>query len=111
LPNPAMEAEMFELYKKMGLNDRQIELIAHVGIPKRHYYVVTPEGNRLIDLGFSDYKPLAFAFIGLSKNKGNALVETCKEFGNQWVYHWLHKNGYESWGEYWKTHYAEEVMA
>jgi type IV secretion system protein VirB4 len=102
LPNPAMEAEMFTLYKKMGLNDRQIELINHIGIPKRHYYVVTPEGNRLIDLGFSEYKPMALAFIGLSKTKSEELIEIYKTYHKDWVYHWLHKNGFGRWANDWK---------
>lgn len=107
LPHPTMEAEMFDLYKKMGLNDRQIELIAHVGIPKRHYYVVTPEGNRLIDLGFSDDKPMALSFIGLSKKKSHALIETFKKYGNTWVYHWLNQNDFEHWAAYWKKNYEK----
>ena len=53
----------------MGLNDRQLELIGQIAIPKRDYYVVTPEGNRLIDLGFHHTKPLALEFVGLSKAK------------------------------------------
>jgi type IV secretion system protein TrbE len=54
LPNPKMEFETRELYRRMNLSDRQIELISSVGIPKKHYYVVTPYGNRLIDLGFDE---------------------------------------------------------
>lgn len=105
LPNPHIEAEMRELYKKMSLSDRQIEIIGHIGIPKRHYYVVTPEGNRLIDLGFSDMKPLALAFIGLSKEKSNRLLDCHKEYGAEWVFYWLKENGLEEWGEYWKSKY------
>jgi len=105
LPNPHMEGEMRELYKKMSLNDRQIELIGHIGIPKRHYYVVTPQGNRLIDLGFSDIKPLALAFIGLSKERSNRLLDCYKKYGKEWVYYWLKENDLEEWGDYWKENY------
>ena len=107
--HPHMDSEMTKLYKKMGLSDRQIELIGHVGIPKRHYYVVTPEGNRLIDLGFSDIKPLVLAFLGLSKEKSNHLINCHKKYGDEWVYYWLKENGLEEWGDYWKTNYLDMV--
>lgn len=106
LPNPKMESETRELYKKMSLSDRQIEIIGQIGIPKRHYYVVTPEGNRLIDLGFSDAKPLALAFIGLSKDRSNELINYRDEYGNAWVYHWLVDYGLEEWAEFWKDKYT-----
>ncbi|MGB6977197.1 MAG: DUF87 domain-containing protein [Gammaproteobacteria bacterium] len=100
LPNPSMEAEIRELYKKMGLSERQLELIAHVGIPKRHYYVVTPEGNRLIDLGFSYIKPMVLAFVGLSKEKSQQLIQCKQEYGNEWLYRWLEENEFQTWAEY-----------
>lgn len=102
LPNPKMESETRELYKKMSLNDRQIELIGHIGIPKRHYYVVTPEGNRLIDLGFSDAEPLALAFIGLSKENSNLLLDYHKKYGDEWVHQWLNYRGLDAWANYWR---------
>ena len=105
LPNPKMESETRELYKKMSLSDRQVELIGYIGIPKRHYYVVTPEGNRLIDLGFSDAKPLALAFIGLSKDRSNKLIDCREEYGDSWVYHWLVDYGLEEWADFWKNKY------
>lgn len=106
LPNPKMETETQELYRKMGLNERQIEIIRHIGIQKRHYYVVTSEGNRLIDLGFSDYKPLTLQFIGLSKEKSSQLVECKQKYGQEWVYHWLDQHGFSEWAEYWKINLA-----
>lgn len=105
LPNPKMESETRELYKKMSLSDRQIEIIGHIGIPKRHYYVVTPEGNRLIDLGFSDAKPLALAFVGLSKDNSNKLISYHDEYGDMWVSQWLIDYGLEEWAEYWREKY------
>jgi type IV secretion/conjugal transfer VirB4 family ATPase len=107
LPNPSMEAEIKELYRKMGLSDRQLEIISHIGIPKRHYYIVTPEGNRLIDLGFSDIKPITLAFIGLSKDKSNALIECKTEYGNEWIYYWLTQNGFDEWANFWRKNYFE----
>ena len=108
LPNPTMESEMKELYCKMGLSERQLEIIKQIGIPKRHYYIVTPEGNRLIDLGFSDIKTIALSFIGLSQEKTNALI-TCKEkYNNQWIFTWLNQNGFAEWANFWRKNYSGE---
>jgi type IV secretory pathway VirB4 component len=104
LPNPSMEAEIKELYRKMGLSDRQLEIISHIGIPKRHYYIVTPEGNRLIDLGFSAIKPIALAFIGLSLDQSHALIACKTKYKNEWVYNWLIQNGFDEWANYWRKH-------
>ena len=61
LPNPdAMEPTAGEAYKKFGLNDRQLEIIA-TALPKRQYYYVSPLGNRLFDLNLG---PLAIAYCG-----------------------------------------------
>ena len=109
LPNPKMESEIKTLYQKMGLNDRQLELIGQIAIPKRDYYVVTPEGNRLIDLGFHHTKPVALEFIGLSKAKSHQLIQ-CKQMqGDAWVYSWLTQNGFAEWANYWKTNFYKEI--
>ena len=106
-----MDSEIKNLYRKMGLTDRQVEIIANEAVPKRHYYVVTPEGNRLIDLGFTDVKPLALSFIGLSKEKSKDLIECKEKFGEEWVYYWLNKNGFPEWADYWKENYFRELVA
>ncbi|MFN7097525.1 MAG: helicase HerA domain-containing protein, partial [Gammaproteobacteria bacterium] len=115
LPNSRMEADTKSLYEKIGLTERQLDIISHVAIPKRHYYVVTPEGNRLVDLGFSDIKPLALSFIGLSKENGNMLMEYIKKYGDEWPYHWLESKGFCEWAGYWvkknKVFNEEEVGA
>ncbi|MDQ3234479.1 MAG: conjugal transfer protein TrbE [Pseudobdellovibrionaceae bacterium] len=48
-PNAGSE-ESRKYYKKIGLSDRQIEIIANL-VPKRQYYIVQPLGQRVIDLG------------------------------------------------------------
>ena len=105
LPNPAMESEMKDLYRKMGLSERQLEIISQIGIPKRHYYVVTPEGNRLIDLGFSDCKPIALCFVGLSKERSQALIQCKRSNGDTWIYDWLIQNDFQEWANFWKRNY------
>jgi type IV secretion system protein TrbE len=108
LPNPKMETETIDLYKKMGLNHRQIELISQISIPKKHYYVVTPQGNRLIELGFGNNNTIALAFIGLSKDRSNQLLACYQEYGDAWIYHWLQQKGCDFWTKYWKEHYENQ---
>jgi type IV secretion system protein VirB4 len=63
LPNPEAESpEVRHQYEAVGLSARQIELIASA-VPKRHYYVVSPSGARLIDLEL-DEVALAFCAAG-----------------------------------------------
>jgi type IV secretion system protein VirB4 len=109
LPNPTMESEVQNLYKKMGLNDRQLAIIKKISIPKKHYYVVTPEGNRLIELGFNDKYTMALAFIGLSKEKSNNLIKLKEKYQKDWVYYYLLENGNESWANYWHENYMKEA--
>lgn len=100
LANASMDAELKELYQKMGLTERQIEIISREAVPKRHYYVVTPEGNRLIELGL-DTNSVALAFIGLSKKKSKALLECKAQQGDRWVYEWLMHNNLNEWAHTW----------
>ncbi|WP_048646183.1 conjugal transfer protein TrbE [Nitratireductor soli] len=54
LPNErAIEPQITAIYRRFGLNDRQIEIIARA-MPKRDYYCQSRRGNRLFDLGLSD---------------------------------------------------------
>jgi len=63
LPNDrSIEPQIHEIYRRFGLNDRQIELIAR-GAPKRQYYLQSRQGNRLFELGLG---PIALAFCGAS---------------------------------------------
>ena len=89
LPHPSMEAEIKTLYQKMGLSERQLEIIRNA-TPKQHYYLVSPEGNRLIDLVLGD---LTLALIGLSREKTKALLQ-CQSTGHKkWLKHWLQQEG------------------
>lgn len=85
LPHPSMEAEIKTLYQKMGLTVRQLEIIIH-SIPKKHYYLVSPVGNRLFDLNLES---LALAFIGLSREKTKALLNCKAIYQETWLSHWL----------------------
>ena len=64
LPNSrAQEPNVYEAYKRIGLNDRQIDLLA-TATPKRHYYFSSSQGNSLFDL---ELGPIALAFCTASK--------------------------------------------
>ena len=89
LPHPSMELEIKTLYQKIGLTERQLEIITH-SIPKQHYYLVSPEGNRLFDLNL---EPLTLAFVGLSREKTNALLQCKKMYAHDWLSHWLVQQG------------------
>jgi type IV secretion system protein VirB4 len=107
LPNLGMETETKGLYQKMGLSERQITIISQLAVPKRHYYVVTPTGNRLFELGFND-QSVALAFVGLSKEKSNALLASQTKHKNAWPFYWLQQNDLTEWADYWQEHYFKE---
>lgn len=91
LPNVyARDEETSALYRRMGLNSRQIEILA-TAIPKRQYYYVSEYGRRLYDLALG---PLALAFVGATDKESIALIKQLEaRHGEDWVPHWLsHKN-------------------
>jgi type IV secretion system protein TrbE len=71
LPNErAVEPQILSIYRRFGLNDRQIEIIARA-TPKRDYYCQSRRGNRLFELGLGD---LALAFIAASSKTDQAAI-------------------------------------
>lgn len=91
LPNVfARDEEATALYRRMGLNSRQIEIIAS-GIPKRQYYYVSEQGRRLYDLALGDY---ALAFVGASDKESIATIKALiAKYGERWVDEWLSIRG------------------
>jgi type IV secretion system protein TrbE len=79
LPNPsALDEASQAIYREFGLNERQIEIIAH-GQPKRDYYYTSPKGNRLYELGLG---PIARAYCArTSKNDQRRALELWREVG------------------------------
>src|SRR5262249_51562198 len=54
LPNErAIEPQITSIYRRFGLNDRQIEMLARA-TPKRDYYCQSRHGNRLFELGLGE---------------------------------------------------------
>src|SRR5690606_17187032 len=74
----ALEPQIAGIYRRFGLNDRQIEIIASA-TPKRDYYCQSPLGNRLFDLGLG---PLALAFAAASQRSDlNAITALLEAHG------------------------------
>ncbi|EAT8674928.1 VirB4 family type IV secretion/conjugal transfer ATPase [Salmonella enterica] len=93
LPNPnALQEEALPLYLNMGLNRRQVEIIASA-IPKRDYYYVSEEGRRLYQLALG---PLALAFVGATDPDSiKTIRELSNTYGDKWVDEWLRTKGLE----------------
>lgn len=91
LPNVyARDEDTSLLYRRMGLNARQIEILA-TAVPKRQYYYVSENGRRLYDLALG---PLALAFVGASDKESVAAIKRLEaKYGNGWVDEWLAARG------------------
>src|SRR5262249_55564774 len=90
LPNErAIEPQIRSIYRRFGLNDRQIEIIARA-TPKRDYYCQSRRGNRLFELGLGD---VALAFTAASsKTDQTAIARILAEhrrdgFAPAWLRH------------------------
>ena len=92
LPNErAVEPQILSIYRRFGLNDRQIEIIARA-TPKRDYYCQSRRGNRLFELGLGE---VALAFTAASsKTDQAAIAEVMLEHGRDgFAAAWLRRKG------------------
>ncbi|MBA4143566.1 MAG: VirB4 family type IV secretion/conjugal transfer ATPase [Nitrosospira sp.] len=91
LPNVyARDQDTAALYRRMGLNDRQIEILA-TAVQKRHYYYVSEMGRRLYELALG---PLALAFVGSTDRDSIAAIQALEaKHGGGWVREWLAMRG------------------
>lgn len=72
LPNDrAREPRSRAFYEALGLNGRQIDLIANA-TPKRDYYLISREGARVFELGLG---PAALAFAAASRPEDHTLID------------------------------------
>ena len=83
----AIEPQITAIYRRFGLNDRQIEIIARA-TPKRDYYCQSRRGNRLFELGLG---PIALAFCAASSKADHAIIDrVLAEHGeSSFVHAWL----------------------
>ncbi|WP_434730479.1 conjugal transfer protein TrbE [Rhizobium binae] len=91
LPNgAAREPGTREFYERIGFNEQQIEIVA-TALPKREYYVVSPEGRRLFDMALG---PIALSFVGVSGKEDLKRIRALhSEHGGAWPYPWLQQRG------------------
>jgi type IV secretion system protein VirB4 len=92
LPNErAIEPQITAIYRRFGLNDRQIEILARA-TPKRDYYCQSRRGNRLFELGLGT---VALAFTAASaKSDQAAIAKIFAEHGRDgFVAAWLTHRG------------------
>jgi type IV secretion system protein TrbE len=92
LPNErAIEPQITAIYRRFGLNDRQIEILARA-TPKRDYYCQSRRGNRLFELGLEEF---ALAFTAASSKSDQAMIErVLAEHGHDgFVTGWLAARG------------------
>jgi len=94
LPNDrALEPQITAIYRRFGLNDRQIEILSRA-TPKRDYYCQSRRGNRLFDLGLSE---VALAFTAASSPDDQAAIDRIfARYGrNGFAAAWLAHRGVE----------------
>jgi type IV secretion system protein VirB4 len=91
LPNAnARDKSIAEGYMRMGLNEKQIDILA-MAVPKRDYYYVSEKGQRLYSLALG---PLALAFVGHTDKDSLAIIQTLEaRHGRDWVHEWLRTLG------------------
>jgi type IV secretion/conjugal transfer VirB4 family ATPase len=91
LPNErALEPQIAAIYRRFGLNDRQIEILGRA-TPKRDYYCQSRRGNRLFELGLSE---VALAFTAASSKTDQAAISEIFAQGREgFAAAWLRHKG------------------
>jgi type IV secretion system protein VirB4 len=92
LPNErAIEPQIAAIYRRFGLNDRQIEILSRA-TPKRDYYCQSRRGNRLFELGLGE---IALAVTAASAKTDQTLIDrVLAECGHQaFLAGWLAARG------------------
>ena len=79
-----------DLYKRMGLNNRQIDIVSQM-TAKRQYYYVSENGRRLFELALG---PLTLSFVGATDKESIARIkELEKTYNYAWPAVWLEERG------------------
>lgn len=106
LPNArARTPEGRKLYEEAGLNSQQIAIISQA-TPKQHYYVTSPRGQRLIELGMGE---LALAFLSASNPQAiHDIRQLEAKHGSDWPVVWMERQGLHDWAQSWMDLTAHE---
>jgi len=100
LPNAEARTEQSaDLYRALGLNERQIELLSYA-TPKKHRFYSSPLGQRLFDMHLG---PVARALVGAGGREDIARAKTLMaQYGDDWPYYWLLERGCHAEGQWWR---------
>lgn len=92
LPNPvAKTPAACDFYRAIGLNDKELSIIAEEVRPKRDYYYLSPEGKRLFELNLG---PFALSLCGASgRGDLSRIRELYSEKGEDWIEEWIRERG------------------
>ncbi len=87
LANPnARQEDQYELYKGIGLNSREINILAQEAIPKKDYYISSPLGKRLVQLALGKK---TLAFVGASDKESIKRIKQLHDENQNWQDLWL----------------------
>ena len=79
-----------DFYRALGLNETQVEVVRSA-TKKKHYYLVSPEGRRLFDLGLG---PVTLAFAGATSPEDISRIRQLERVhGGEWPFAWLNEKG------------------
>jgi type IV secretion system protein VirB4 len=91
--NPASR----EFYDRIGLNERELEII-QTSLPKRQYYVISPLGRRLVNLGLGG---VALSFVGVNGREEREGAQALMRLEpDRWQSEWLRSRGLADWADY-----------
>jgi type IV secretion system protein VirB4 len=98
LPNPeAANPVGAEFYRRAGLNPQETVMISRA-VAKKHYYLVTRAGKRLIDL---DCGPVLLSAVGVEgADERRAMQLLIDRGGHNWRSAWLRRRGLRDWAQY-----------
>ncbi len=108
LPNANAISEMSSrYYYEMGLNSKQIEIIAE-SIPQQDYFTKSANGVRKFELGLEE-TPGALSIIGkTSLNDIKKAKELKKQYGEMFTYYWYKEHGMDEYAEIWLEKYYKK---
>jgi type IV secretion/conjugal transfer VirB4 family ATPase len=101
LPNAeSKNAGSRKFYERLGLNNRELDIL-QTAIPKKHYYVISKLGRRLVDLGAGR---VALSWVGVNGREERQLVQSLMDqFPDSWRTEWMRLKGLDDWAEYFES--------
>ncbi|GBR16757.1 transport secretion system IV VirB4 protein [Asaia spathodeae NBRC 105894] len=89
LPNPeAKNPAIADIYRTFGFTDTELDIVSSAE-RQRQYYVSSPDGKRLIDLGLG---PLTLSFVGAGSLENISEIKKLRvEHGDSWPLTWARR--------------------